>query len=107
MLISNEKIEEVKNRLVDTYDPLAIYLFGSYAWGKPDEDSDLDILVIVDKFKKRRVQTIADGYLALFGTGIHKDLLVYSKDDFEKNADDVASICYKIKRKGKIIYAKA
>jgi len=43
-MISQETIEEVKNRLVKTYDPISIYLFGSYAWGHPTEDSDLDLL---------------------------------------------------------------
>ena len=46
-MISPEMIEEVKNRLVSTYNPEKIYLFGSYAWGTPDEESDLDLLVVV------------------------------------------------------------
>ena len=41
-MISKEVIKEVKNRLVKTYDPIAIYIFGSYAWGTPTLDSDLD-----------------------------------------------------------------
>ena len=49
IMITNEVIEEVKNRLVKTYDPLAIYLFGSYAWGTPTEESDLDLVIIVDQ----------------------------------------------------------
>lgn len=47
-MINKETIEEVKNRLVKTYNPIAIYLFGSYAWGSPTEDSDLDLLVIIE-----------------------------------------------------------
>lgn len=27
---------------------LQIYLFGSHAWGEPDEGSDIDLLVVVD-----------------------------------------------------------
>lgn len=33
-----------KNRLVKTYDPIAIYLFGSYTWGAPSEESGLDLV---------------------------------------------------------------
>ena len=40
-------MEEVKKRLINVYDPIAIYIFGSYAWGTPTEDSDLDLLVVV------------------------------------------------------------
>ena len=47
-MIAKEKIQEVTNRLVEAYQPIAIYLFGSYAWGEPNEDSDIDLMVVVD-----------------------------------------------------------
>ena len=46
-MISQATIEEVTSRLVKVYDPLEIYLFGSYAWGTPTDDSDLDLLVVM------------------------------------------------------------
>ena len=30
--------EKVKQKLIECYDPLKIYIFGSYAWGHPDEE---------------------------------------------------------------------
>lgn len=53
-MISTQDISEITERLVRLYNPQAIYLFGSYAWGHPDEDSDLDFLIIVDKVEGRR-----------------------------------------------------
>ncbi|MGL5724578.1 nucleotidyltransferase family protein [Cetobacterium sp.] len=35
--------------MVQEFHPKKIYIFGSYAWGTPNEDSDLDIMVILDK----------------------------------------------------------
>ena len=64
-MISQEVIEEVKNRLIKTYNPIAIYLFGSYAWGTPNEDSDLDLLIVVDKSEERsfdRVRAAAGSF---------------------------------------------
>ena len=46
--ISKSKIQEAVKRLAETYHPITIYLFGSYAWGKPHEDSDLDFLVVLN-----------------------------------------------------------
>jgi predicted nucleotidyltransferase len=43
-MISPDVIEEVKNRLIKAYNPLEIYIFGSYAWGHPDDESDLGSL---------------------------------------------------------------
>ncbi|KKQ33546.1 MAG: polymerase, beta domain protein region protein [candidate division TM6 bacterium GW2011_GWF2_37_49] len=106
-MISNEIIEEVKNRLVKTYNPVAIYLFGSYAWGSPTEDSDLDLLIVVDKSNERSFDRPRPGQRALFGLGISKDMIVYTKDEFEKYADNITTLCHKIKKDGKVLYARS
>ncbi|MEW6201333.1 MAG: nucleotidyltransferase domain-containing protein [bacterium] len=41
-------IEEMVEKIVASYEPLKIILFGSYAYGEPDEDSDIDLLIIKD-----------------------------------------------------------
>ena len=47
-------IEEVKKRLLKSFKPLnpeKIILFGSYAYGTPDANSDIDIYVVTkDEF---------------------------------------------------------
>jgi len=40
------ELDKIVSRLVDTYRPEKIILFGSYAYGKPNADSDLDLLII-------------------------------------------------------------
>ncbi len=100
-------IEVAKTKLIETYNPLEIYLFGSYAWGAPTEDSDLDILVIVNELVKDRNRLLFEGYLALFNLGIAKDLLLYTKEEFEEQATNMFSVCFKVKRDGKQTYTKA
>ena len=41
-MIHDSLIDLVTKRLVQVYDPFEIYIFGSYVWGSPDEESDLD-----------------------------------------------------------------
>ena len=106
-MISKDKIQEVVSRLVETYDPLEIYLFGSYAWGNPTEDSDLDLLIVVDHSNQKRRKRVSSGYLALFGLQISKDIIVYTKDEFDERIANETSLGYKIKHDGKRIYAKA
>ena len=56
------KIKEVDDQLLkeaseedrEVANPLKIILFGSYAYGKPDKDSDLGLLVVVNKLDTRR-----------------------------------------------------
>jgi predicted nucleotidyltransferase len=70
MAISHEIIEEVKNRLINVYNPITIYLFGSYAWGCPTEESDLDFLVIVDDSQEKRHKRGKPGYETLWDLDI-------------------------------------
>ena len=39
-------IQKIVERLVAEYPPQKIILFGSYAYGQPDPDSDIDLLII-------------------------------------------------------------
>lgn len=43
---TNAEINKIVQQLVDVYHPAKIILFGSYAYGKPGADSDLDLLII-------------------------------------------------------------
>jgi predicted nucleotidyltransferase len=105
MKITPEIIKEVTNRLVKTYKPLEIYLFGSYAWGQPTAESDLDLLVVVEKADAKNFWLSNSGDEALFGLKIPRDILVYSKIDFEQKSQDTTSLEYKIKKNGQILYA--
>ena len=40
------ELDEIVRRVVDGYQPEKIILFGSYAYGRPSADSDLDLLII-------------------------------------------------------------
>lgn len=106
-MVTKELLEEVKNRLVKTYNPVAIYLFGSYAWGTPNEDSDLDLLIVVDKSQEKPFERPLPGYDALFGLGIAKDLVIYTSDEFTERSNNVTTLCYKIKKEGELLYARA
>ena len=106
-MISKETIEEVKNRLVKTYNPLAIYLFGSYAWGSPTEDSDLDLLVVVDTSDEKSFKRPREGHKALIGLCIGKDLLVFTRAEFEEEVKHCTSLVYKVKKYGKALYVRA
>jgi predicted nucleotidyltransferase len=47
-----EQIEEIIKRMVSNIKPEKIILFGSYAYGTPTEDSDLDLLVVIKSSKQ-------------------------------------------------------
>lgn len=106
-MIRKDKIEEVKKRLINVYDPIEIYIFGSYAWGNPTEDSDLDLCIVVDKIKKSKHDMLVEGHHALFGLKVPKDIVLYSKEEFDKYSKYTTTLLYKIKKEGTLVYAKA
>ena len=42
-----EQIERFTERLVSDFRPARVVLFGSYAYGQPNADSDVDLLIIM------------------------------------------------------------
>ncbi|MCX7725051.1 MAG: nucleotidyltransferase domain-containing protein [Thermodesulfovibrio sp.] len=102
--MQKDVINIIKERLIETYKPIAIYLFGSRAWGKPDENSDFDILIIVESSEEKPYKRILKGLHSLRGLMVAKDILVYTKDEFENLATDISTLCYKIKKEGIKLY---
>jgi predicted nucleotidyltransferase len=46
-MIELEKILSFSDRVVHEFEPECVILFGSYAYGTPSNDSDVDILVVL------------------------------------------------------------
>ncbi|MCG9127720.1 HEPN domain-containing protein [Candidatus Poribacteria bacterium] len=55
-MVTREDIQATCDDIVREFSPLQIVLFGSYAYGSPSEDSDVDLLVImpVEESEKRK-----------------------------------------------------
>ena len=102
-MIEKEQIEVVIDKIVENYKPEKIILFGSYAYGNPNRDSDLDICVIknIDTPRYERGREIRK-YLR--GMMIPIDLLVYTPAEIEEWKDVKHSFIYNILKRGKILY---
>src|SRR5438045_2873937 len=99
-MIPQSTIDEALRRLVKAYDPLQIYLYGDYAWGKPDEDSHLDLLIIIETSDEEAYKRGYLAFEALLGLKIPKNIIVFTKEEFERYSKDISSDFYKIKTKG-------
>ncbi|GBU28258.1 hypothetical protein R84B8_01816 [Treponema sp. R8-4-B8] len=81
----SDKIDFIKSIILDSVNGEVIkkvYLFGSYAYGEPDEDSDIDLCVVIgNEYKKSDVYF--DIAMNLSNNGIRPcDLLVYNEKYF-------------------------
>jgi len=83
--------------------PLKIILFGSYAYGNPNADSDLDICVVkkVVISKSKEKKEIRDSLKELL---IAKDIIVSSLEEYEFYKTQFGSIFMDIEQKGKLLW---
>ena len=59
-MITEAQIQAVVARIVEGYRPDRIILFGSYAYGTPTEDSDLDLLVVKGGDERRKIERLVE-----------------------------------------------
>ena len=103
-----ENIKEQIDNLVDrikVFDAKEIILFGSYATGTANEDSDIDLCIITDQNNKRKIDLMRELRRAIAPVlEFPVDLLVYSKDEFYERANISSSFEFKIQKEGVKIY---
>ena len=94
-------------------DPYRIILFGSYATGNPNENSDVDLMVILDNhhvsrtYEERLNKKVSVRNLVLeVNRKISLDILVYSKEELNLIKKNGNCLIDQIEKTGKIIYEK-
>jgi uncharacterized protein len=105
-VLSEDIINKIIYYLVKEFAPEKIILFGSYVWGKPNEDSDLDLFVIVSESNISPAQRAARAHRCLRGLNFPKDILVKTSSEVEKFINVHASLEAQILDEGKIIYER-
>jgi predicted nucleotidyltransferase len=105
-MIEQDKISEIIKKIASGYNPDKIILFGSYAAGNPNEDSDLDLFVIKDSDLPRPQRTVHVRKM-LYGAMIPIDLIVYTPKEIEESKENKFSFVYKVLNTGKILYERA
>ena len=99
------EIDELKNSFVEDLMPQRIYLFGSFAEGKQDADSDFDFYIIVDNSEKDMLGLTAKDYKAIR----HKqkrsvDIIVNTEETFENRKTRQLSVENEVAKKGVLVY---
>jgi len=98
--LDTDLLEEVTRRLVDEFQPEQIILFGSYAWGTPNDDSDIDVIVVILDSDLSPHLRAAHAYRALRGLPIPIEVRVRTRAEFERYRHVPASLEHQISEEG-------
>jgi len=96
---------EIIQLVVGQMHPLKIILFGSYAYGTPNQDSDLDLAIILPGTTSRHKDAVKV-YKLLKDIRIPKDIIVSSLEEYEFYKHEAGSVYKTIDEKGIVLYAR-
>ncbi len=105
MLIDNKTISNIISRIASGFQPDKIFLFGSYASGQANDDSDIDLLVVKDTHEPRVQRSVAIQRL-LIGTKVPIDILVYTNEEFEREKSIHLSFVNSVIMGAKLLYER-
>jgi len=74
------------DRVVAACDPIAVLLFGSWAKGRADRYSDVDLIVVLDRHASPPLRAELDD--AVRAVPMHVDVLLWTMDDVEAAQGD-------------------
>lgn len=107
-MYTEKDLTAIKNIIVrDIPDAVAVILFGSYARGDAQAESDIDFLILTNREyeRKEKLKTLADLRWDIALAGYNADVLL--KDQKKYTADMLFPTIFRvINREGKIIWQK-
>jgi predicted nucleotidyltransferase len=104
--ISEALIQQITEKIVRECHPHKIILFGSWAWGKPHLDSDLDLLIIMDSEVARPDVRAMQVRRLLYDFHCPMDLLVYTPEEIKACLQRGNLFIQEILEEGGLLYAR-
>jgi predicted nucleotidyltransferase len=103
--VTEEVLAEIVRRIVTTLHPEKVILFGSYVYGTPSDDSDVDLLVILETRSRP-----ADRYLAvsrlLRPRPFPLDILVKTPEEITQALQKGDAFIREIMSQGRVLYER-
>jgi predicted nucleotidyltransferase len=102
---TKELISKIVKKIVSGYNPKKIILFGSYAYGYPTEDSDIDLFIIKNT-DKRPIDRWVEVKRLLWD--MERDVpispLVYTEEELEERLKIKDFFVREILERGEVLY---
>ena len=104
-LQASDQIKILAETLTTKFGVKRIIIFGSHAYGKTNQESDIDVCVITDLMSERKIDVIREMRRELIDVISNPlDILVYSEAEFNERANLSNTLEFKILTDGTCVY---
>jgi predicted nucleotidyltransferase len=104
-MISKETVQQMTQRIIENFSPQKVIVFGSWARGETNSDSDIDFLVVMPyNGSKRELQVSIRRYLKDFD--VPKDVIVASPEELAEKRFLNGYIYQPALSEGKVLYER-
>ena len=103
-MITKTQISKMVSDIVRKCSPDKVILFGSHAYGKPTEDSDVDLFVVANmaEIGAERIRVV----LRAIEENVAVDVVVRTPEEVERSLQGRDWFVQEIFQKGKVLYAR-
>ncbi|HEX5166690.1 MAG TPA: nucleotidyltransferase domain-containing protein [Thermomicrobiales bacterium] len=103
----SEELARVLDILVQIFRPKIAYVFGSQARGDTTADSDVDLMLVVTSSDEPSYRRAQAAYRAINSHFLPIDILIWTREEFDRRRPNSATLPGTIVREGKVLYATA
>lgn len=102
-MIAWSEIKRYCDNIASDFKPQRIVVFGSYAYGKPTADSDVDVMVVMPIPKNRRFRPSLE-IRRRIPAGFPVDILVRTPEEISRRLGWGDSFISDVMKRGKVMY---
>ena len=100
----SDELTIIRDRIINSLPVIKLYLFGSFANGTPNENSDYDFYIVIPNNGMRPIDAINTAYMAMRGLKRRPvDILAGTEEIFERRSEGT-TLERKIAREGVLVY---
>lgn len=81
------ELKKLASKIKEITPATKIYLFGSYAYGTPNEDSDIDLCIITNE-NRRKLEILREIRRNIGDVNYPLDILIYKTDEFNERVNN-------------------
>ena len=81
------ELKKLASKIKEITPATKIYLFGSYAYGTPNEDSDIDLCILTNE-NRRKLEILREIRRNVGDINYPQDILVYKTDELNERVNN-------------------